>query len=480
VTSVERNTSTETLTNSAGRYLVQFLLPGQYTVIAEKPGFKKTVHAGLKLEAADRLALDITLEIGQLSQEVTVAGQAALLETESASRNSTVENRVIENVPTNGRNLFSLQYTLPGVIKQSTYWGSMELWAYGDINGVSINGGRSGENETLVDGLADTKVNRGVSLVPTLSGTQEVTVQSNLYDAQYGRFGGGITSISVKSGTNSVHGELYEFLKNIKLDATEWVLNALGTPRTRFQNNTFGWELDGPVFIPKVLDGRNRIFFMFSYEGAREHLESSQIRTIPTAAMLQGDFSQLFTKKGQLVTIYDPTLVTMNADGTSTRTPFAGNRIPANRINPIAAKLIGYYPKPNVGSVGLDNVNNYSALRPQTQSYTAVLGKMDFRVSPKSNFSFRYGQTPWLSSPALVWGNNVAEPAAAQTRAPRNWGATGPISSARPCSSIFAADCRDSNSSPAASSAPASIRGNWASPRRWWPNSRRYSSRVSI
>jgi hypothetical protein len=167
--------------------------------------------------------------------------------TETASRAATVENRVVENVPTNGRNLYSLEYTLPGVIKQSTYWGSMELWAYSDVNGVSINGGRNGVNETLVDGLANTKANRGVSLIPTLSGTQEVAVQSNIYDAQYGRFGGGVTSISVKSGTNSPHGEVYEFLKNVKLDATEWVLNSLGTPRTRFQNNTFGFETDGPV-----------------------------------------------------------------------------------------------------------------------------------------------------------------------------------------------------------------------------------------
>jgi hypothetical protein len=124
------------------------------------------------------------------------------------------------------------------------------------VNGVSINGGRNGENGTLVDGVANTKANRGVSLIPTLSRTQEVAVQSNIYDAQYGRFGGGVTSISVKSGTNSPHGEVYEFLKNVKLDATEWVLNSLDTPRTRFQNNTFGFETDGPVYIPKVVDGR--------------------------------------------------------------------------------------------------------------------------------------------------------------------------------------------------------------------------------
>src|SRR5215470_14419240 len=268
VTNLERSTPYRTLSNAAGRYVLEFLPPGHYTLTAEKPGFRKLVRDGLNLEAADHLSLDLSLQIGDITQSVTVTGETPLLETETASRSGTIENRVLENVPTNGRNLFSLQYTLPGVIKQSTYWGSMELWAYGDVNGVSINGGRSGENETLVDGLSDTNGNRSVAIMPALSATQEVAVQSNIYDAQFGRFGGGVTSISVKSGTNRLHGEAYEFLKNLKLDATEWVLNALGTPRTRFQNNTFGFETDGPVYIPKVVEGRNRVFYMFSYEGS--------------------------------------------------------------------------------------------------------------------------------------------------------------------------------------------------------------------
>ena len=423
VTSVERNTTSSTVSNSAGRYVIEFLQPGHYTLTAAKPGFKKVTHSGLNLEAADRLALDISFQVGDLSQSVTVTGETPLLETETASRSGTIENRVLENVPTNGRNLFSLQYTLPGVIKQSTYWGSMELWAYSDVNAVSINGGRSGENETLVDGLSDTNGTRSVSLMPALSGTQEVAVQSNIYDAQFGRFGGGVTSISVKSGTNRPHGEVYEFLKNIKLDAAEWTLNALGTPRTRFQNNTFGFETDGPVYIPKVIDGRNRIFYMFSYEGSREHLQSSAVRTMPTAAMLQGDFSNVLNSAGQLVTIYDPASTKQQPDGTYVRTPFPGNRIPAGQINPIAAKLATYYPKPNGPGVGAAGLFNYSVLEPQIQTYTATLGKMDIKPSSKSNISFRYGQTPWLSTPSLIWGNNAAEPSGLKTRAPRNWGA---------------------------------------------------------
>ena len=314
VTNLERNAVTQTVSNNVGRYVVEFLLPGHYTLTAERPGFKKFVNTGIKLEASDHLALDISLELGAIAENVTVTGQAVLLETETATRASTVENRVLENVPTNGRNLFSLQYTLPGVIKQqAAYWGSMELWAYDDVNGVSINGGRNGENETLIDGLASTKADRGATLLPSLSGVQEFSVQANIYDAQYGRFGGGVTSITVKSGTNALHGELHEFLKNTKLDATEWGLNALATPRRRFQNNTFGFEFDGPMYIPKLLDGRNRLFFMYSWERGGEHVQSSAIATLPTDPMLQGDFSHLLTSDNQPVTIYDPSTTRQQA-----------------------------------------------------------------------------------------------------------------------------------------------------------------------
>jgi len=423
VTNLDRNTTSRSVSNGSGRYVLEFLPPGHYSLTAEKPGFKKLVRAGLTLEASDHLALDLALQVGDLTQSITVSGEAPLLETETASRAATIENRVLENVPTNGRNLFSLQYTLPGVIKQSTYWGSMELWAYSDVNAVSINGGRSGENETLVDGLSDTNGTRSVAIMPALSATQEVNVRSNIYDAAFGRFGGGVTSISVKSGTNSPHGEVYEFLKNLRMDSTEWVLNALGTPRTRFQNNTFGAESDGPVYIPRLINGRNRLFYMFSYEGSREHLQSSAIRTLPTATMLQGDFSQVLNSSGQQVTIYDPTSTRQQADGSYVRTPFPGNKIPQSQINPIAAKVASFYPKPNRAGTGPAGLNNYSVLEPQTQLYNAVLGKMDFRASDKSNISFRYGQTPWKSTPSLVWGNNVAEPAALKTRDPRNWGA---------------------------------------------------------
>ena len=425
VTNLERRTPVEAVTNSAGLFFVQFLIPGNYSVKVEKTGFKTYVQENISLVASDKVSLPIKLDIGALAESVTVHGEPPLLQTETASRVSTIENRVLENVPTNGRNLFSLEYTLPGVVKTSTYWGSMELYAFGNINGVTISGGRQGENETLIDGVTNTRTDRGVVLAPSLNATQEFSVRTNIYDAQFGRVGGGVTSIVVKSGTNALHGEMFEFLKNNKLNANDWAANAAGEPSSRFQNNTFGFEVAGPVYIPKLFDGRNRLFFMVSLEALRERAQSLIAVTLPTAQQLTGDFSGLVNAAGQPVTIYDPLKLTKNAAGAFVREPFLGNKIPANRINPVAAKVASFYPLANHAPTGLDNANNFVNSNSSRNSYDAWLGKTDFRASDRSNIAFRYGQTPWENRAKIVWGTNAAEPSgeAPSTRVSKNWGA---------------------------------------------------------
>jgi len=426
VTSIERNTSAEARSNAAGRYLVQFLLPGQYRIAVEKTGFKKFLRESITLRASDRLGLDIRLELGAVVESVTVTSQAPLLQTETASRSATIENRVVENIPTNGRNLYQLQYTLPGVVKSSTYWGSMELYAFGNVNGVSISGGRSGENETLVDGVTNTRGDRGVALVPALNATREFTILTNTYDAQFGRVGGGVTSIVLKSGANRLHGQVFEFVKNDALNANGWAGNAFGSEKQPFKQHTFGFALDGPAYLPKLFDGRNRAFFMISLEGLRERNPGLQVKTLPTAEQLTGDFSKLLNTRGQPVLLYDGAATRLAADGrTYVRDAFAANRIPQARINPVAAKAASYYPKPNRASESPDNANNYSLITPSKNGYDAWLGKMDFRFSDRSNVSFRYGQTPWSNFSKIVWGTNEAEPSgeAPSTRVSRNWGA---------------------------------------------------------
>jgi Carboxypeptidase regulatory-like domain/TonB dependent receptor len=424
--SVERGVNFESTTNSSGRYNISFLLPGRYTIMVEKRGFRTIVREGLSLLAADKLPIDFKLELGAAADSVTVSTEASLLQTESATRQAVIENRILENVPAGGRNLYALQYDEPGVVKTSTYWGSMELYAFGNVNAVAIGGGKQGENETVLDGVTNTKSDRGVAFVPSINSTREFMVQTNSYDAQFGRVGGGVTLINLKSGTNSIHGQLFEFFKNDKLRANDWVANKDGNPKTAFKNNTFGFELDGPFYVPKVMDGRNKAFFMISFEGLREHDPGGQSRTLPLPEQVKGDFSHLYNNSGALVVIYDPLTTQLGPDGkTYLRTPFPGNILPSGRINPVSAKVAAFYPTPNLAGDGPSHQNNYQKILPATNSYDSWLGKLDYLFSEKSRVWLRYGQTPWLNYAGLVWGNNPAEPSNQypSTRVSRNWGA---------------------------------------------------------
>ena len=211
---------------------------------------------------------------------------------------------------------------------------------------------------------------------------------------------------------------MYYHLKHEKFIAAPWQYNKLvgellafspgaPYPNRKFRNNTFGFEFDGPIFIPKVFDGRNKMFFMISYEGLRERLPSGQIRTLPSDAQIGGDFSGLLDRNGSPVTIYDP-LTTDQSTGL--RQPFVGNRVPSNRINPVAARVAGFYPKPNSAGETPARINNYSNLSPARNGYNQWVGKLDYRINPKNNVFFRFGETPWENFARIVWGTNEAEP----------------------------------------------------------------------
>jgi len=426
------NVSSEATTNEAGRYNIGFLQPGQYLVVVEHPGFKTFIRQNVTLNVSDRLELDIPLQVGQVSENVTVSDRVSLLQTETASRTPFVERRIIESVGTSGRNPFLLTHALPGVEKQG-YWGQAELYAYGQVSGVSISGGRAGENEALLDGVTNTRPSRSINFIPALDSLAEVSVQTNVYDAQFARTGGGVNVFTTKSGTNSFHGAMYEQLKHEDWVANGWATNkARGAllaadpnayiPPRKYRINTFGFEVDGPVFVPKLFDGRNRVFLMISYEGLRVRKPSTAYRTLPTAEQLQGDFSNLRNGQNAPVLIYDP----LSTDPTSgLRTPFAGNRIPANRINPISAQVAGYYPKPNSGGETPAQLNNYRNVVPAQNAYNQFIGKLDYVINPKNTVFFRRGETPWENFAAIVWGTNEAEPSgeAPSTRRAITWAA---------------------------------------------------------
>lgn len=422
-TNVANNSSITQITNDSGLYLTPFLSPGTYRLTAEKAGFKRYVRDGIILQVQDRARLDVVLEVGEISQSVTINAEVSQLQTETASRSQVIANELISQVPTQGRNPFQIAWAAPGVVKTGG-WRYLRSFDIAGTSNFAVNGGRNRENEVLLDGISNVRGNRTVIHVPTMESVQEFKVATNTYDAQYGRTGGGVVTIVTKSGTNSLHGTLFENFQVEELNANQTELNRAGVRKPPNNINTFGLQAAGPVYIPKVFDGRNKLFWLISYEGMRQRSADPGTTTVPLQEWRGGDFSSLLNAQGAQVTIYDP--LTTAPDGS--RTPFAGNRLPANRINPISAEVIKNFPTPNSLGDGPARINNYIYPSRWIGDMDQWIGRIDYMINAKNNFYFRYGQNPFAEYRGLVFMtdlNNVnpAEPTgnAPLNRNGRNW-----------------------------------------------------------
>jgi hypothetical protein len=402
VVNVERNTSVTTFSNDSGSYQTPFLDPGTYSLAAEKSGFKRFQQPKIELQTLDRVRADIQLEVGAVTESVTVSATVSALETETASRAQIISNQLIANLPTQGRNPFQIAWSAPGVVKTGG-WRYLRSFDIGGTSGFSINGGRSQENEVLTDGISNVRSSRTVIHVPTMESVQEFKVLTNTYDAQYGRTGGGIVTIVTKSGTNELHGNVFEYFQNAKLNANQFELNAAGIRKSPNNINVFGFQVSGPVVIPKLLDGRNKLFWTLSYEGLRQRSADPGVATVPLMEWREGDFSTLRNGQGQPVTIYDP--LTTASDGT--RQPFAGNRIPANRISPIAREALKYYPAPVTDGVGPAHIQNYPFPSRWVGDMNQWTGRLDYQVNSSNSVFFRYGQNPFSEYRGLVFIKDV-------------------------------------------------------------------------
>ncbi|MFB3825171.1 MAG: TonB-dependent receptor domain-containing protein [Bryobacteraceae bacterium] len=357
VANVATGVAAPSTTNAEGAYVVPFLIPGSYTVKVEREGFKAVERGPLELRVADRLRVDITLEVGQLSDRVVVTAVAPLLETSSSNRGQVITGKQITDLPLASKNINRLVDLAAGV----QFTGGMQFARPFDGGGSSnfvINGGRSAWNEWQLDGLPNNFTGgSGVSAVPPIEATQEFKVQTNTYDAQYGRTSGGVISLSVKPGTNHLHGAAYEYLRRTGLNANSFANNASNTPRAFYLSDQYGFEIDGPVVLPKY-KGRDRTFFMFALEKYRDQLPRPTLGSVPTAEQRRGDFSQTRNPNGTLRTIYDPLQIRPNPafdpgkpvtlnNLQYLRSAFPGNQVPQSRMNPIAQKVLADIPAPN-------------------------------------------------------------------------------------------------------------------------------------
>ncbi len=399
-TGLEKNSRSEVFSNESGRYSIPFLIPGKYTVEVEAQGFKKYVREGVELQIGDRAALDVSLELGALSEQVTVNAQMSQLETETASRGGVVDNQLLLNVPNAGRNVYQLAFAMPGVYKPSTSQGtSFDLDGLANsrtaINGAGMGAtGTEANTDIQIDGTSDAKGDRQVVMIPALESVQEFRVLTNSYDAQYGRTGGGIIVTTTKSGSNEFHGGVWDRYFDDRLNANTWSNNRNRVARPERATNIYGFNATGPIWVPKVFDGRNKLFYMVNYESRPSSSLYTTQSTVPLVEQKKGDFSNLVATDGKPVLIYDPLTTRLTADGKSyIRTPFSDNKIPIDRINPVGSKLVSYMPDPTIEGTGLTHLNNFFKTSDNSGTLWQWTGRLDVRPSDRNAFFGRYGET---------------------------------------------------------------------------------------
>ncbi len=396
VTNTATNEVASATTDSQGNYTIPFLKPGNYTVTVQVVGFKKFVREGVTLNVAQTATVSITLELGAVTEQVTVVAEAPLLETAKADRGGVIDNQRVEEFPLNARNPFMLSMLVAGV----NYNGNaiyQRPFDNGAIAEWSINGSQTRQNEFLLDGAPNNAQAGGnnIAYVPPVDSVQEFKIQTNSYDAQYGKTGGGIVNVSLKSGTNNFHGAVYEFARRNQWDANSFQNNSRNAPREGHFLDQYGVELGGPVYLPKLLDGRDKTFFMFNYEGYREGTPTPLTLSVPQPEMLNGDFSKLVDANGNKISIFDPK-TGRNVNGVWVRDPFPDNIIRPERINPNARKILGFMPKPNTVTPG-QGYSQQNLFIPgganvdRDDFYNTVI-KVDKNIGDKQRMFFRYAR----------------------------------------------------------------------------------------
>jgi len=336
-------------TNSAGSYLAALLIPGMYRITVSSPGFKTYVRDDVELRVNERLEVNITLEIGATGESITVTGEVPLLSTASASSGQVIDPRRVNELPIAHGQPFALVGLAAGVTFNAGAATLNRPFEPTHIAGYAMNGVRTNRSDITIDGVPSTATANEQevisSYVPPADIVQEFRVQTATFDAQFGNTEGGVINIAIKSGTNDLHGAAYYAKWTPSLTANDWFNNRQGKPKPDYTYNRWGANIGGPVYIPKLYNGKNKTFFMWGYEGiheARPRNNCGSTCAVPTDEQWNGDFSGLLAISGNYQ-IYDPFNGTVSGT-TVTRAPFADNIIPPARISNFAKQVRQYYP----------------------------------------------------------------------------------------------------------------------------------------
>jgi len=381
-------------TNDAGIYVISDLPPGRYRLLVRKEGFKEINKVNFELHVQDTVEQNFSLEIGSISQSITVTGSVTPLNTETAKEASTINNVMVQDLPIvvgsalrspldlasltpeakNYNTAIANGSAAPGTNTSDSFSiGGGQARAFGiTLNGITLMAGNSTPNSWLTYNT------------PPLDAITEFTVETNGYKAEFGHAQGGVMTFSSKAGTNAFHGSAFEFLRNTDLDANYFFSNKNHIPRSIYKQNDFGINAGGPVYIPHIINGKNKTFFYAAYEGFRNRVGANGTAfTVPTAKMLTGDFSDWVNSSNQMIPIYDPTTTTLTPGG-YVRTPFTNNYISPTVWDPLASKLVGVFAGGTGGQVLPNTTAADGTVGAVQNNYLVTKGTI---VSPWNKFS---------------------------------------------------------------------------------------------
>ncbi len=385
ITNASTNAVRQTTTNNEGIYTFPALVPGTYSVKVDKAGFKTSTQSNVELQVQASIRVDITMQLGQVSETIEVSASGATLQTENATVGTVVEQKRIVELPLNGRNYLQLTALAPNVSFGFPSAGQADGRQGGDRanQNISVAGMRNNFNRFTLDGVENTDPNFNTYVIfPSAEALQEFKVQTGVYPAEFGR-GATQINVSTKGGGNNFHGSMYEFLRNEKMDARNYRFTGPDRVKDPFKWNQFGFVLSGPVVLPKIFNGKNKLFFMSNYEWFRQRRNVQGIYTLPTAAQRGGNFGDVAGG------IFDPATRTF-VNGVVSASPFPNNTIPSSRFDATSQRLLTYYPAPNNAALA---ANNHVIALGRPINKDQFIQRFDFVESSNSNWFGRYSKS---------------------------------------------------------------------------------------
>jgi hypothetical protein len=366
-------------------------------VTVELTGFKRFVREGIQVRVGEPTELEIELQVGEVTESVQVSAVSPLLDTTTSTLGQVIDSRRILELPTLAGNAFELALLTPGVVNGTNLRDRKPAFNNGNSQ-VSTDGNGTYNNEFQIDGVSNTFADGSerarVAFSPPQTAIQEFKMQTATYDASFGHTIGSVVNVSTRSGTNKLHGEAHWFVRNRAFDAPNFFNNKNNTQAPVYQDNRYGASAGGPVYLPKLYDGRNKTFWFYAWEANKWIVPGQFTGTVPTAAQRQGDFSQLLSLGG-VYQIYDPLTTRPAANGRFSRTPFPGNIIPSNRLDRVGTSLVNLYPQPNIAGTNEGRNNFFNGAVRSLEDYYVHVARVDHAFSENHRAFVRFHYDFW-------------------------------------------------------------------------------------